>query len=237
MTAWYLPWWCSARPVLQASSAPACFGGYLPSVWSSASEIDAQLNWGWVIDLASLEHSTFWPEKCLGWFGCIYILDHCFAEWWRVKSVLGHFYAWIWTDKIFLYTLAFTLLVPSAGTSSMNTSGSHACPSHNTTSTMNRWGGILQCWIVSCSFFHHSGAGWSVHGTLFQNSTGFYCTFLQTVTWPLYSWVLLVVCILWWTILMVIFDTSTPTSWRVFLICWTVTTPIPMKLGRCVKHK
>ncbi len=34
---WHLRWCWSARPVLQPSALVACFKGFLPSVWSSAS--------------------------------------------------------------------------------------------------------------------------------------------------------------------------------------------------------
>ena len=48
---------------------------------------------------------------------------------------------------------------------------------------------------------------------------------ILTVTWSLYSWALPGVWILWWHshLLIVVFDTSKPTSWRVLLICWTFT--------------
>ena len=56
------------------------------SLQSGLQHVKYMLNW---IDLASYEHSTFWPEKM--WLLWLYVLDHCPAAWWSVQSVLKHF--------------------------------------------------------------------------------------------------------------------------------------------------
>jgi hypothetical protein len=48
---------------LLQSSVPACTWGVLPSVLPSASEMNAQLDSGQVIDLAIAGHSTFFALK------------------------------------------------------------------------------------------------------------------------------------------------------------------------------
>ncbi len=154
-------------------------------------------------------------------------------------------FGWIWADNIARNTSEFILLLLSAVTSSINTretssTGSHTCPRHDTTTTMlHWWGGMLR--IMSSSFLLHTllfPSLWyklilvsSVHRMLFQNCEGFFrCRLansnlaflflrltngLHLVVNPLYS--------LWWSLLLIVdFDTHTPTSWRVFLIWLTV---------------
>ncbi len=121
-----------------------------------------------------------------------------------------------------------------------SSTGSHTCPRHDTTTTMlHWWGGMLR--IMSSSFpspYSSLPSLWyklilvsSVHRMLFQNCEGFFrCRLansnlaflflrltngLHLVVNPLYS--------LWWSLLLIVdFDTHTPTSWRVFLIWPTV---------------
>lgn len=50
--------WCPARAELNTHSFLACFEGFSPSVWSSASQTHAQLDWGQLTGSAIQEHCT-----------------------------------------------------------------------------------------------------------------------------------------------------------------------------------
>ncbi len=118
-------------------------------------------------------------------------------------------FGWIWADNIARNTSEFILLLLSAVTSSINTREP----------------------VPLAAIHAHAMLVSSVHRMLFQNCEGFFrCCLansnlaflflrltngLHLVVNPLYS--------LWWSLLLIVdFDTHTPTSWRVFLSWPTV---------------
>ncbi len=154
-------------------------------------------------------------------------------------------FGWIWADNIARNTSEFILLLLSAVTSSINTREPvplAAIHAHAMTLPPPCFTDEVVClgsWAVP--FLLHTllfPSLWyklilvsSVHRMLFQNCEGFFrCRLansnlaflflrltngLHLVVNPLYS--------LWWSLLLIVdFDTHTPTSWRVFLIWPTV---------------
>ena len=153
---------------------------------------------------------------------------------------------WIWADNIAQNTSEFILLLLSAVTSSINTREPvplAAIHAHAMTLPPPCFADEVVCfgswavlfllhtllfpsfWLIKLIFVS------SVHRMLFQNCKGFFrCCLansnlvflflrltkgLHLVVKPLYS--------LWWSLLLIVdFDTHTPTSWRVFLIWPTV---------------
>ena len=193
--------WCSARPVLQPSSAP-CFGAYLPSVWSSAGDI-CMLYW---IEVRWLTHSVkniilFGPKNL--WLHWLY----CPTAGWCICLELSR------QDVSVYFGI---ILLPSAVISSMSTSEpvpeaaicaqALTLPPHvwQTTCNQVRFGS----WAVPfylCTFFFPSLRLIFiafVHNNLFQNSSGFimYIFAKCNLTWPFYSWGLPRVYILWSTL-------------------------------------
>lgn len=82
-TTGFLPCWCTARPLLQLSSVPACSWGILPS----ASEMHTQSDSGQVNSLASAECSTSLPflpiivvqvDLSVGGWSRMHRLSRCF---------------------------------------------------------------------------------------------------------------------------------------------------------------
>ena len=84
----YFHWWCSAKLVLQASSALCVLWRFLPSVLSLASETLVHLDSGWVITR---------PVKNILVHG---VWGHCPAVRWKV---LSHFCG-IWAHTMWLYS-------------------------------------------------------------------------------------------------------------------------------------
>ncbi len=154
-------------------------------------------------------------------------------------------FGWIWADNIARNTSEFILLLLSAVTSSINTREPvplAAIHAHAMTLPPPCFTDEVVClglWAVPFllytllfpSLWYKLILVSSVHRMLFQNCEGFFrCRLansnlaflflrltngLHLVVNPLYS--------LWWSLLLIVdFDTHTPTSWRVFLIWPTV---------------
>ncbi len=165
-----------------------CFGEFLLLV-SSSARCSKRF---WTLTLAKTFH--FFPP-----INSLTELAGCFGSLscWNLKSFLMSQVVFSWTlaAKTFLYTSAFILLSPSIKLS-------HACPCHDTTSTMLfRWGYML--WMI-CIFSLHTFAfpshRWrlilvsSAQRTIFQNSSS--SPFVQTLILPFYFWCWSEVCIL-----------------------------------------
>lgn len=127
---WDLPCWCSAGQLLP-SSAPACFGGVFAFSlnFSDRKTCSTGRRSG---DTMAKNIPLFSPEKLHAFWGCLGWLSGFKVKHNPASAVI---LCWVRTDKTFLYTSEFILLLPSAVTGAQRASlkATVSCPSHNTT--------------------------------------------------------------------------------------------------------
>ncbi len=134
------PWWCSARPLLQPSSVPACSWGIFPSVLSSASEMQCSIGFrsgDWLGHCITVHFFPF-KNSLVAFAVCFGSLSICTE---KRRPMSSEAFGWIWADNIARNTSEFILLLLSAVTSSINTrepvplAATHA----HATTTMLHW--------------------------------------------------------------------------------------------------
>ncbi len=159
---WVSSLWCFPRPLL-LTSVVVCLWGFLSLVLSSASEMHAQSCWDQEIDLAIAKYYTFYLQKLLGCFCCMF--------WIIVHEAPPNQLCSIWLNLGREYiSIHFRILPAASVTSSLNTSNPvpleaiqfmhHTAPPCFTEEVV--WFGS---WAVP-SLLHtfssrHSGTGWS----------------------------------------------------------------------------
>ncbi len=204
------PWWCSARPLLQPSSVPACSWGIF--LQFCLQQVKCMLNRIQVRWLTWPLHNSplLSLQKLFGCFTvCFGSLSICTV---KRRPMSSEAFGWIWADNIARNTSEFILMLLSASLINKykrtSSTGSHTCPRHDTTTTcftdevvcLGSWAvPFLLHTLLFPSLWYKLILVSSVHRMLFPNCEGF-LDVVGKPNWPSCFWGSTNGYILWWTL-------------------------------------